>query len=243
MKKSAQIAIVVTAATFAAALMLLGQSNNDKAKAGNDEKAKAAAKAKAIAQTFEANARTLTIYDRQGKVVTTVGPRAIYNTPVFSPDAKRLVAGKVDLEKETQDLWVFDVATGNSIQLTSSKARENSNTPAWSPDGSRIAYIGLRSGAYGLYQKASNGQGEEELLYKLPGVGTLTDWSQDGRYLTYHATDLSGGILSALPVDASGERKPIEAFRSAKQVQGMRLSPDGRFMSYTSNESGKNEIY
>src|SRR2546426_1079006 len=119
MKKSAQIAMVMTTAALAAALMLapglgFGQAPND-AKA---DKARAAAKAKAIAQQFEANARTLTIYDRQGKAVTTVGPRAIYNTPVFSPDAKRLVASKVDLEKEVQDLWVFDIATGSSIQFT-----------------------------------------------------------------------------------------------------------------------------
>jgi Tol biopolymer transport system component len=100
----------------------------------------------------------------------------------------------------------------------------------------------LRSGAYGLYQKASNGQGNEELVYQLPGVGTLTDWSQDGRYLTYHSTDLGGGILSALPLNAA-ERKPMEAFRSAKQLSGMRLSPDDRFLAYMSNESGKNEIY
>src|SRR5215831_7148693 len=241
MEKSARIAIVLTAVAFAGALFMAPVPGEGQS--ANDEKAKAAAKAKAIAQQFENNARTLTIYDRQGRVVTAVGPRAIRNTPVFSPDAKRLVAAKVDLEKEVQDLWVFDIAAGKDLQLTFGKTREISTNPAWSPDGSRIAYIGLRSGAYGLYQKASNGQGDEELLYKLPGVGTLTDWSQDGRYLTYHATDLSGGILSALPVDASGERKPIEAFRSAKQVQGMRLSPDGRFMSYTSNESGKNEIY
>jgi Tol biopolymer transport system component len=241
MKKSARIAMVVTAGAFAAALMLAPTPG--KGQSASDEKAKAAAKAKNIAQQFEANARTLTIYDRQGKAVTTVGPRAIYNTPVFSPDVKRLVAGKVDLEKETQDLWVFDIATGSSVQLTSGKAREASSTPAWSPDGSRIAYIALRSGAYGLYQKASNGQGEEELVYKLPGVGTLTDWSQDGRYLTYHSTDLSGGTLFALPLNPSGERKPIEAFRSPKQVQGMRLSPDDRFLAYMSNESGKNEIY
>ena len=247
MKRSAQIAIVMTAVALAAALLLatapgFGQSNNEKAKAGNDEKAKAAAKAKAIAQNFEANARTLTIYDRQGKVVTTVGPRAIYNTPVFSPDAKRLVALKVDLEKETQDLWVFDIDKGSSLQLTSGKAREVSTAPAWSPDGSRIAYIGLRSGEYGLYQKASNGQGAEELIYKLPGVGTLTDWSQDGRYLTYHSTDLGGGTLYALPLTAA-ERKPTEAYRSTKQLSGMRLSPDDRFLAYMSNESGKNEIY
>jgi Tol biopolymer transport system component len=240
MKKSAQIAIVMTAAVLVVALVLIPASGFGQA--SNDEKAKAAAKAKAIAQNFEANARTLTIYDRKGKVVTTVGPRAIYNTPVFSPDAKRLVVAKVDLEKETQDLWVFDIDKGGSLQLTSGKAREVSTTPAWSPDGTRIAYIGLRSGEYGLYQKASNGQGNEDLVYKLPGVGTLTDWSQDGRYLTYHSTDLGGGTLYALPLTAA-ERKPIEAYRSAKQAQGMRLSPDDRFLAYMSNESGKHEIY
>jgi Tol biopolymer transport system component len=240
MKKSAQIAIVMTAAALGVALTLIPTPGFGQA--ANDAKAKAAAKAKAIALTFEANARTLTIYDRQGKAVTTVGPRAIYNTPVFSPDVKRLVVAKVDLEKEVQDLWVFDIASGNSLQLTSGKPREASSTPAWSPDGSRVAYIGLRSGVYGLYQKASNGQGNEELVYQLPGVGTLTDWSQDGRYLTYHSTDLGGGILFALPLSAA-ERKPIEAYRSAKQAQGMRLSPDDRFLVYTSNETGKNEIY
>src|SRR5215469_54149 len=109
MRKSAQIAITMTAAALGAALAMaptpgFGQS-------ANDEKAKAAAKAKAIAQQFENNARTLTIYDRQGRIVTAVGPRAIWNTPVFSPDVKRLVAAKVDLEKEVQDLWVFDIAT------------------------------------------------------------------------------------------------------------------------------------
>jgi Tol biopolymer transport system component len=242
MEKSARIAIVLTAVAFAGALFMAPVPGEGQS--ANDEKAKAAAKAKAIAQQFENNARTLTIYDRQGRVVTAVGPRAIWNTPVFSPDAKRLVAAKVDLEKEVQDLWVFDIAAGKDLQLTFGKTREISTNPAWSPDGSRIAYIGLRSGAYGLYQKASNGQGDEELLYKLPGIGNLTDWSQDGKYLTYHATDLGGGILFALPLNAGGaERKPIEAFRSPKQVQGMRLSPDGKFMSYSSNESGKAEIY
>jgi Tol biopolymer transport system component len=245
MKKSAQIAIVMTAGVLAAAWMLaptpgFGQASND-AKP-NDAKAKAAAKAKAIAQQFEANARTLTVYDRQGKAVATVGPRAIYNTPVFSPDAKRLVVGKVDLEKEVQDLWVFDIGTGSTLQLTSGKAREASSTPAWSPDGSRIAYLGLRSGDYGIYQKASNGQGSEELIYKLPGVGTITDWSQDGRYITYHSTDLGGGTLFAFSLSAA-DKKPIEAYRSAKQLSGMRLSPDNRYLAYMSNESGKNEVY
>jgi Tol biopolymer transport system component len=92
-----------------------------------------------------------------------------------------------------------------------------------------VAYAALRGGHFGLYRKASSGEGAEELLYQSPGAPmTLTDWSQDGRFLTYFSTDLSGGALFALPLNATGERKPIEAFRSKSQLGGPRLSPDGR---------------
>jgi len=234
---------IVAAAAACTAWLLVSRPGWSQGQADERAKATAAAKAQNIAQAFEGNARTLTIFDRLGKAVTTVGPRAIYNQPVFSPDAKRLVVSKTDLEKENADLWVFDLGSGNAIQLTSGQAREFSNSPAWSPDGSRVAYVALRSGNYGLYQKASNGQGPEELLYKLPGTGTITDWSMDGRYLSYFSTDLSGGALYALPLDAAGERKPIEMFRSGKQNQGARFSPDDRFVAYASNVSGKFEIY
>jgi Tol biopolymer transport system component len=68
-------------------------------------------------------------------------------------------------------------------------------------------------------------------------------WSIDGRYLTYFTTDLSGGILYVLPLTGDGEQKPIEAFRSTFTVQGARLSPDSRFLSYMSNQSGRSEMY
>jgi Tol biopolymer transport system component len=72
---------------------------------------------------------------------------------------------------------------------------------------------------------------------------TLTDWSQDGKYLTYFSADLSGGGLYALPLAGNGERKPIEVFRSKSQNQGPRLSPDSRVMTFTSNVSGRAEVY
>jgi len=209
MKKSAQIATVMTAAALVASTLVLtpgfGQTNTDKAKAA------AKAKAKAIAQTFEANARTLTVFDRQGKAVTTVGQRAIYNTPVFSPDAKRLVVAKVDLEKETQDLWVFDIDKGGSLQLD---LRQGSR----SFDCSCMVSPACARAPTACIKKASNGEGPEELVYQLPGVGTLTDWSQDGRYLTYHSTDLGGGLLYALPLDVSAQ----PAWRCARSRQGDR---------------------
>ena len=201
-------------------------------------------RAKVIAQIMQANARQLTLFDRQGQQLNAVGPKDLYNQPVFSPDAKRLAVIRPDLAKENNDLWIFDIATGQGKQITFSAERENSTSPAWSPDGSQIAYSALRQGAYGVYRKATNGEGNEELLYKSNAPTTITDWSQDGRYLTYFSSDLGGGGIYALPLAANGgERKPIEMFRSKFQVTGPRLSPDSRFTVYISNETGKNELY
>jgi len=227
----------LTTAALGAALLLAPVSSH--AQLPRDP----AERARVVAQIMEMNARQLTLFDRQGKPVTTVGTRDLYNQPVFSPDATRMAVVRPDLEKETQDLWVIDNATGKAIQLTVSKTRENSGSPAWSPDGKQIAYVALRDGYFGLYRKASNAQGEEELLYKGSAPMTLTDWSQDGKYLTYFSTDLSGGGLYALPLAGTGERKPIEALRNKSQNQGPRLSPDSRIMTYTSNASGRLEVY
>ena len=200
-------------------------------------------RAKAIAQIMQTNSRQLTLFDREGKELTVVGAKDLYQQPVFSPDAKRMAVIKVDLEKESNDLWVVDVATGKTTRISTSGERESAASPAWSPDGSRVAYVGLRQGAYGLYQKPSNGEGTEELLYKSNAPLVLTDWSQDGRYLTYYSTDLGGGAIFALPLAGSGERKPIEIFRSKSQLTGPRLSPDDRFVAYVSNETGRTELY
>jgi len=198
-------------------------------------------RARVIAQVLEANARQLTVFDRDGRSIGVVGPRDLYNQPVFSPDATRMAVIRTDLDNESNDLWVLDVATARRTQLTFSKSRETATAPAWSPDGSQIAYVALREGFFGLYRKSSNGTGTEELLYKASAPMTLTDWSQDGQYLTYFATDLSGGGLYALPI--GGERKPIEVLRNKFQITGPRLSPDNRFMSFVSNETGRNEVY
>ena len=80
-----------------------------------------AERARVVAQIMEANARQLTLFDRQGRQVSTVGTRDLYNQPVFSPDGTRMAVVKPDLEKETNDLWVIENASGKSIQLTVSK--------------------------------------------------------------------------------------------------------------------------
>jgi Tol biopolymer transport system component len=200
-------------------------------------------RAKVIAQIMQTNARQITLFDREGKELNAVGAKDLYGQPVFSPDARRMAIIRNDLEKENTDLWVIDLSTGNRIKITASGERESAQSPAWAPDGSRVAYVGLRQGAYALYQKLSNGEGAEELLYKSNQPLVLTDWSMDGKYLTYYATDLGGGTLFALPLTGTGERKPIEIMRSKSQLTGPRLSPDDRFLAYVSNETGRTELY
>ena len=237
-------ASMTASAALAAAILLtpitgLGQSDAEKAKA------RAAQRDRGIALGRENNSQILTLYDRQGKVVDLVEQRDFYNQPTISPDKTRIAVVKNHPETETQDIWVIDVATEKGTKITSaSERRELSRAPVWSPDGKQLAYVSLRAGSEALYRKSANGEGAEELLYKHAGFGmNLMGWSLDGRYLSYFTSDLTGGILYLLPLEGTGERKPIEAFRSTSTVQGARLSPDSRYLSYMSNQSGRPEMY
>jgi hypothetical protein len=90
-------------------------------------------RAKAIAQIMQTNSRQLTLFDREGKELTVVGARDLYQQPVFAPDAKRLAVIKVDPEKESNDLWVVDVATGKTTRISTSGARESAASPHGRP--------------------------------------------------------------------------------------------------------------
>jgi Tol biopolymer transport system component len=167
----------------------------------------------------------------------------MYNRPVLSPDGKRVVVVRSDLDKETNDIWILDVASGQETQITSTQPREGANTPVWSPDSSQVAYVRLSEGFPSLYRKAATGAGTEELLYRHRAPIDLTDWSMDGRYLSFFSTNLGGGALYSVPLEGTGERKPIEILRSTFQLRAPRISPDGRFFVYVSNPSGRDEIY
>ena len=194
MSSHKQFAIAASAALCA---IVLGQALT-RAQAPQDP----AERARNNARALEQNARTLTLFDRTGKVVTTIAERHIFNQPTLSPDAKRIALIKPDLDKETQEVWVYDIATGKGVQITSNKPREGVQSPAWSPDGRYVAYVALRGSRYTILRKLSDGSGAEETMYAHEGGPiVLTDWSLDARYLSFYTTDLSGSTLFLLPVE------------------------------------------
>jgi len=128
-KISWKVAIPTAVVAVSTALILAQTPGPGQGSKDEKAKARAAAKAKQNAQIFELNARTLTLFDRDGKRVAAVGQRALYNTPVLSPDGKRIAAVKADLEKESRDLWVLDAATGRATRITTSQTGEGPSTP------------------------------------------------------------------------------------------------------------------
>ena len=229
MKNSYGVVILAAAAALASALLLApvpvhGQLN---------EKDKAL-KAKQIAKQFENNATVMTLYDRTGKQVgAAFGDRALYGPAVLSPDRTRVAMVKNDLENETADLYVLEMAGGKQTRLTTSKKTEFVQSPVWSPDGKQLAYTQIRDGAQAVYRRQADGTGAEELIYKDPSALLgLSDWSSDGRYLSFSKSDLSGGALYILPVAGTEAREPREVARSPLPVGAARFSPDGKYLSY-----------
>lgn len=213
------------------------------AQVSTDERAatEEAERQRAITRTFAANARQLTIFDRGGRVVGTLGDRDLFNQPVFSPDRSHVAVIRIDLRTETNDLWVFDVTTGEGTQITENAPRLPLQAPAWSPDGRYVAYTALRDSYFGLYRAAANGEGDEELIYRHEGGPiVLTDWSLDGRFLSFYATDLAGSALYLFDLDGG---EVIEAASSDSALIAARLSPDSRFLAYLSDETGRDEIF
>jgi Tol biopolymer transport system component len=187
--------------------------------------------------------RQLTILDREGKRVSTIGQPGMFNQPHFSPDATRIVVMRQDPKTSNGDIWTFDVATGKEYAVTNDTPPENA--PIWSPDGKQVAYVSTREQYAGIYRKAWDGTGEEEMLFRYtPGAGmVLTDWSPDGKFLTFFTGVLN--LVQLRPDEKPLDRKAIEWLREDYDVLQGRWSPDGRFLAFLSNEANvdKPELY
>jgi Tol biopolymer transport system component len=114
--------------------------------------------------------------------------------------------------------------------------------PVWSPDGERIAFSSNRTGVHDIYQKSVTAGGSEERLLSTAQPKFVTDWSPDGRFVLFSSADpKKGADIWALPL--GGDGKPFAVVQTGFDEQGGQFSPDGHWIAYQSDESGRAEIY
>jgi serine/threonine protein kinase/Tol biopolymer transport system component len=176
--------------------------------------------------------------DAEGKEMGKAGPENA-ELPRLSPDGKML-AYVEEQPGSLTSIWLLDLTRGVETRFTFGSTL--STFPIWSPDGSRIAYGSGKFQPENIFVKDASGAGNEEVLFKSDKPVVPTDWSRDGRYiLCGRAGSLGKPDIWVLPL--FGDRKPFPylatQFREGRAV----FSPDGRWVAYQSDESGKAEVY
>jgi Tol biopolymer transport system component len=192
----------------------------------------------AIAYRSWVDERQLRWFDRAGTPLESVGEpsRDGLRKPRLSPDGKRLAVDRIVLGN--RDVWIRDLANGAMTRFTTDRSLDG--YPVWSPDGSEIAFLSDRHGSYDIFVKSSNGTGPEKELLRAAGNQWPLDWSRDGRWLLYYDAK-NAGDLWAMPV-VGEDRTPVPIAQSPFAESDAALSPDGRWVAYPSNDSGRAQI-
>jgi eukaryotic-like serine/threonine-protein kinase len=189
-------------------------------------------------------------YDRQGRVLGQVGEGGgdtpLYMDLALSPDGKKAATAQFNPRHgPIPGVWLHDLARGVSVPLTFDFAPDSS--PAWSPDGNRVAYGANRKGGSGIFAKEANGSGKEIVLVEPTDDPKYPNgWSRDGRYLLYTENNpKTSGDLWALPLapDGTPSGPPIPIAKTEFDEGQGQFSPDMHWIAYTSDVSGRPEIY
>jgi eukaryotic-like serine/threonine-protein kinase len=200
------------------------------------------------------NFSQLVWFDRSGKSIRTVGTPSSappHNSQLrLSPDEKKLAISRIDPQARTHDIWLLDLTRDTESRLTFD--------PGWdicsvfSPDGAFLVFLGGRNGTNGFYRRALKGLGREELIHKNRGPdypnrnrgpAYPSDWSKDGRFILFVQLGVEQlkGTLWVLPL--FGDRKPMPYLETAADTKQGQFSPNGKWVAYTSDESGHPEVY
>ena len=186
--------------------------------------------------------RQVTWLNGTGAEVGTVGePASISGSIRLSPNGQILAEPVQDPQSKNVDIWLVDLARGVKTRFTFAPADDDA--PVWSPDGSRIAWSSNAKGTLDLYVKSSSGAGDGELLFASDSDKAATDWSRDGRFITFTQLGVNGTGADLWILPMSGDRKPYELLATQFNEGNGMFSPDGRWLAYQSDESGTDEIY
>jgi Tol biopolymer transport system component len=180
--------------------------------------------------------RPLRWVTRTGSSEQLAGPGG-WTGPDVSPDGKRVAVHRHD--PDGGDIWIFTTGESTPSKFTFEAAQDN-DSPVWSPDGTRIAFGSHRNGKWGLYVKLADNTRNEEMLTEsdLP----LAPMSWSGDRLVYWTRDpKTAGDIWLLPL--MGDKKPAPILQTRADERNPQVSPDGKWIAYNSNETGRSEIY
>jgi serine/threonine protein kinase/Tol biopolymer transport system component len=176
----------------------------------------------------------LTWFDRKGNAVGSVGKPDVYGNVFLSPNGRSVAVDKTDMASMNTDIWTYELQRDSAKRLTFDPAIDAA--PIWSPDGSEFVFCSDRQLLFGLYVKDSNGAHDEKSIVHDEVPDFPSDWSRDGKYILYFRfTDL---WFTPFP-----ELKSSLFLKAPSALRNAQFSPDGKWVAYASNESGKWEIY
>ena len=182
-------------------------------------------------------------FNRDGKQTGSIAQVDRYLGATLSPDGNRLAVMIYAGAQGIGDIWIFDLTRGTSTRLTF--GGDSHLNPLWTPDGKTVFYSSTAKGPPHIYAKAADGSGpERSVLESTDTVELPRSFSPDGRFLVYErrmAKSETGYHLWVLPL--SGDGKPFPIVQDAFDESLPAVSPDGKWMAYRSNESGRQEIY
>ncbi len=173
-------------------------------------------------------------FDRQGNELGVVGKPDVYGNVSLSPDGRSAAVSKTDVGSQNTDIWTYDLQRDSVKRLTFDPAIDIG--PVWSPGAAQLVFSSSRQLSFDLYMKNSDGTQEEKQIVHDDVDKVPNDWSKDGKYILYAGgTDL---WLVAVP-----ELKNSMFLKATSVLKNGQFSPDGIWVAYASNESGKWEIY
>jgi hypothetical protein len=182
--------------------------------------------------------RALRIVDASGRTLTDFGEFDTRDMRL-SPDGTHVAYEQIDPENQTREIWVLDLQRQSRVRLTQHEAEDIA--PMWSRDGRTVYFLSRRNMRYALYATPAQGGQRETELFRFPEPVIPYDVTGDGRFVMYEQHDQRGGWdIWMRPLDGG---TPIPLVRSSQNDQDPAMSPDGRYLAYSSPESGGRQVW